>query len=103
MYGKMPEEFWILILMFVAGLAFSVISILMAIIWRFIRRKPIFLKGEQIESKTFYTYIGIETLIFMFLCIACFIKWMPYFGTSFFLFIVLEIFGLFSYKKGWIK
>lgn len=58
MFSKLPEEFWILVMIVGVSIAFSIVIIIFTIIWRLIRKKPVFPKAEKLKSPNLL-YVGV--------------------------------------------
>lgn len=93
---QMPEELFRLLAIVVLSTLFSLCIIVPIIFWRLIKKRPVIPKGEKLQSP-FILYLGIA--LFGGFAAASFIKGMPYFGSSFMIFMSAYVIGLIAYRK----
>jgi len=94
----MPEELFKLLIVMGLSLAVSLAITVPIILWRLIRRKPIPPKGKRLNSPNVF-YAGI--VLFGSFAALSFFTERPYFGSAILLGMVLFIWGLIAYKRGW--
>ena len=80
------------------SIVFSIIFITPILLWRLIRRKPIFPKGEKLKSPNIL-YMG--AVLFGGVGLLLILYGMPYFGSFFIIIMIAYVFGLVFYSKGW--
>jgi len=92
----LPEELFKLLIIIGLSLLVSLVFIAPVIIWRAIRRKPLFPKGKKIESAKIF-YFGI--ILFGVFASILFYTGKPYFGSAILLVFLVFIIGLIAFKK----
>jgi len=94
----MPEELSKFLVVIGLSLAVSAVIIIPIILWRLIRRKPLVSNRTKLNSPNVF-YFGI--VFFGGFAILSFFTGRPYFGSAILMFMVLFIWGLIAYKRGW--
>lgn len=92
----MPEELFKLLIIIGLSLLVSFIFIIPVIIWRSVRKKPLFPKGKKIESVRIF-YLGI--ILFGVFAAFSFYTGRPYFGSAILLIFLSFILGLIVFKR----
>lgn len=98
MLEHIPDELLKLLVLIVFSIAISLFIIVPIILWRLIRKKPVFPRGEKLRSpKILYAGIG----LFGSFGAISFITGTPYFGAAFLIIMCAYVIGLIAYRKGW--